>query len=96
MAFWEPLGSFPGLQGGLCGPRGVCGGPRGGEFQAAVDFCCRYSPRCCRDFWGVPLGGFWHIFIVLSRRVDFRCRYSPRCCRVFLGFPLGWILADLL
>ena len=54
--------------GGLGGPPGASGGLLGGEFQVAFDLCFRCSPRGCRGFWA----GFWHRFIVLSRRVDFR------------------------
>ena len=38
MAFWEPLGSFPGLQGGLCGPLGVLGGLGEASFRLRLIF----------------------------------------------------------
>ena len=38
MAFWEPLGSFPGLQGGLCGPLGVFGGLGEASFRLRLIF----------------------------------------------------------
>ena len=38
MAVWGPLGSFPGLQGGLCGPLGVLGGLGEASFRLRFIF----------------------------------------------------------
>ena len=65
-------GQLPGPSGRPLRTSGGLWGPRGGEFQAAVDFCFRYSLRRCPDFLVFLWGGFWHRFVVLSHRVDFR------------------------
>ena len=69
---WRPLGSFRGSQGGLWGPPGAFGEVLGGDFQAAVALCFRYSPRGCRGFWALHWGRFFHRFLVSSCRVGFR------------------------
>ena len=71
------------LPGGLLGHLGASGGLLGGDSQAAVDLCFRCSPRGCRGFLALFWGGFWHRFLLLSRRVAFRLQ--------MLSSGLSWL-----
>ena len=75
-ASWGHLGAF-------WIPLGASGGLLGGDSQAAVDLCFRCSPRGCRGFLALFWGGFWHRFLLLSRRVAFRLQ--------MLSSGLSWL-----
>ena len=66
------FGALWAASGGLGAASGDLRGLRGGDVQAAVDLCFRCSPRDCRGFLALFWGGFWHIFLLLSRRVVVR------------------------
>ena len=85
MAFWEPLGSFPGLQGGLCGHLGVFGGLGEASFRLrlifAFDILLGVVVTCGLSF-GVDFGTYFLYYLVA---LTFACKCSPRGSRDLPG-----------
>ena len=86
MAFWGPLGSFPGLQGGLCGPLGVLGGLGEASFRLRFIFAFDILFGVVLTFgfsFGVDFGTdllYYLIAWIFARKC------SSRASRGFAGF----------
>ena len=85
MAFWEPLGSFPGLQGGLCGHLGVFGGLGEASFRLRLIFAFDILFGVVLTFsfsFGVGFGTDLLYYLIAW---IFARKFSPRASRGFSG-----------